>query len=103
MLARDKEGGFKVEHIYSDPKIGGQRVALHNFYITQEGLLEMRANFYNNMVTIEGGIQFRVYDFVLKLNEIVGKSNVFARLNPDEMKAKKALKKKLAEQRSQNK
>jgi len=56
-------------------------VALHRFYLSQEEILEMRMNFYNNAVFINGYLQFRVYEFVTLINQIIARNNIFQRLN----------------------
>lgn len=41
----------------------------------------MRINFYNNAVFINGNLQFRVYEFVTLINQIIARNNIFQRLN----------------------
>jgi len=59
------------------------QVALHRFYLAREDLLEMRINFFNSAVFINGNLQFRVYELVKLLNVVIAQNNVFSRLNPE--------------------
>ena len=62
------------------------QVALHRFYLAREQLLEMRFNFFNNAVFIDGNLQFRVHELVKLLNVVIAQNNVFSRLNPERIK-----------------
>ena len=82
VLTRDAKGGFYVEQIFKDKNLREQQVVLHRFYLSQGEILEMRQKLYCNAVFINGNLQFRVYQFIKLLNTIIGKTNVFQRLNP---------------------
>ena len=89
-----------MELTYNAPNAGNP-TALSKFYLSQEELLEMRANYYCNSVSLHGDIQFRVYEFVTLLNEIIGKNNVFRRLNTqDQVEHQAGVKKGKKDQRN---
>jgi hypothetical protein len=64
----------------------------------------MRANFFCNTVYITNSdIQFRVYEFVKLLNSIIGKNDVFGRLNLKDIKDRQKEKKKKLEDNEKSK
>jgi len=69
--------------VFKEPDNPINQVALHRFYLAREDLLEMRINFFNNAVFINGNFQFRVYELVKLLNVVIAQNNVFSRLNPE--------------------
>ena len=82
-LSRDSNGGFFIEMVFKEPDNPLNQVALHRFYLAREDLLEMRINYFNNAVFINGNFQFRVYELVCLLNAVIAQNNIFSRLNPE--------------------
>ena len=74
----DGKGGFHVELIYKEPpKLNIQfvrrkeEVVLESFQISREVLAEMRRNFACHSIVIFGQTQFRVFELVKTLNQVV--------------------------------
>ena len=80
----DGKGGFHVELIYKEPpKLNIQfvrrkeEVVLESFDISREMLSEMRRNFSCHSIVTFGQTQFRVFELVKTLNQVVCQNNIF--------------------------
>ena len=62
---------------------------MQDFELCREDLLEMKSLFYCNTVFNQDKLQFRVFEFVDMLNGIVGKSNLFSRLDAKDIEKRR--------------
>ena len=84
------QGGFAIELVYKEPRSVNisqtkmDQIVLENFEISRDVLCEMRRNFACHSTIPFGMLQFRVYELVKTLNQIIAMNNIFSSLSFDE-------------------